>query len=154
MTSNSLMYISTVKQLASYFFFVEYFDDNLKVLSEKERIEYTDQAEKFIRCMQELPDEFDRTLGANWKDYEVYKNIEEEKIQECFYNVGKKNYGTEKAQLLQFFRHIYMVMFGKQTGPRIGTFVKIIGVEYFIDNLKFHMEHPYDFVVKGKILNV
>ena len=49
----------------------------------------------------------------------------ESTIQYTFYEIGKKYYG--KPQLKEYFSMLYHTLFGKDNGPRMGTFTAIYG---------------------------
>lgn len=54
-----------------------------------------------------------------------------EEIQSMFYHVGKNSeYGTN---LRGFFQMLYEVMLGQSQGPRLGSFVKLYGMDKTID---------------------
>lgn len=48
-----------------------------------------------------------------------------------FYNSAKRCFGEEKSSIRKFFSYLYAVLFGKDSGPRWGEFVAIVGVEHF-----------------------
>jgi lysyl-tRNA synthetase class 1 len=50
-----------------------------------------------------------------------------EAIQNGFYELGKKHYGKEK--LRDWFSFLYKTLLGFPQGPRLGTFVKVYGVD-------------------------
>ena len=54
------------------------------------------------------------------------KSSEAETIQTIVYDVGKE---AEYENLRDWFKLIYQVLFGKDDGPRFGTFVAIYGIE-------------------------
>ncbi len=49
----------------------------------------------------------------------------EKEIQYLFYDIGKKHYG--EPQLRQYFKMLYETLFGKENGPRMGTFTAVYG---------------------------
>ena len=53
-----------------------------------------------------------------------------ETIQTEIYQIGKKH---KFENLRDWFKLIYQVLFGKDDGPRFGTFVAIYGVDKTID---------------------
>ena len=48
-------------------------------------------------------------------------------LQGCFYEVGKAHFGKET--LRDWFQVVYEVLLGRSTGPRMGSFVAIYGVD-------------------------
>ena len=49
-----------------------------------------------------------------------------EDIQTQIYEIGKKHNFTN---LRDYFRLIYQVLFGQEQGPRLGSFIKLYGIE-------------------------
>lgn len=145
---NSLHYdVRKVREIASYFFFIEYYYDNEKVLNEAEKDAYYKQATTFLEAINALENELIEVAGFTPGSNEA---LVEEKVQEAFYNIGKRFYGTEKKELLTFFRHIYMLLFGVETGPRIGTFANIYGVEAFMKDIYSNVSIPFHKMRKPK----
>jgi lysyl-tRNA synthetase class I len=64
-------------------------------------------------------------------------------IQTVFYDVGKRHYGFSKEELRDWFRHLYLLLFQQEQGPRWGQYVKFTGKDFFIDNLKERMHNPF-----------
>ncbi len=60
-------------------------------------------------CLSKLPDSADA----------------EKEIQFLFYEIGKKYYG--EPELKKYFKMLYETLFGKENGPRMGTFTAIYG---------------------------
>ena len=56
-----------------------------------------------------------------------------ETIQTEIYQIGKDH---QFENLRDWFKLIYQVLFGKEDGPRFGTFVAIYGVDKTIDLIK------------------
>lgn len=96
------------------------------------------RADRFLEAVQELDD-----LLYNFNIDDYPDNLEE-KIQEQFYNVGKKFYGEEKTVLLGWFKDIYIVMFREVRGPRIGQFVRILGIDLFLERLHERIYDPFE----------
>ena len=65
---------------------------------------------------------------------DVSQNSKPEEIQTLIYTVGKEN-GYEK-NLRDWFKLIYLVLFGEEDGPRMGFFVSFFGVKETIELLK------------------
>jgi len=61
-----------------------------------------------------------------------YKDTAEE-IQTKLYEIGKK---YEFENLKEFFKLVYKVLLGQEKGPRLGSFIKLYGVEETIHSIK------------------
>ena len=57
----------------------------------------------------------------------ISQNTKPEEIQTVVYSVGKEN-GYEK-NLRDWFKLIYLVLFGEEDGPRMGFFVSFFGLQ-------------------------
>lgn len=92
---------------------------------------YNDTSNRIIRAVTdlflELPNVDDTEADIQWLLYEI----------------GKRHFGTGKNELNFWFRCIYTIMFGTTTGPRIGTFIHIFGVENFLNRLEFRLQNPF-----------
>jgi len=58
------------------------------------------------------------------------KDCTAEEIQSIFYGIGKES-GHEN--LRDFFKMVYEVLLGQEQGPRLGSFVKLYGIDKTID---------------------
>ena len=56
----------------------------------------------------------------------IDKNTSAEDIQTLLYEVGKKN---QFENLKDFFKLVYQVLLGQEQGPRLGSFIKLYGLE-------------------------
>ena len=56
----------------------------------------------------------------------INKNTSAEDIQTLLYDVGKKH---QFENLKDFFKLVYQVLLGQEQGPRLGSFIKLYGVE-------------------------
>ena len=54
------------------------------------------------------------------------RNTSAEDIQTLLYDVGKKH---QFENLKDFFKLVYKVLLGQEQGPRLGSFIKLYGVE-------------------------
>jgi len=61
---------------------------------------------------------------------EIDKNSTSEEIQTQIYEIGKKH---NFENLRDFFKLIYQVMLGQEEGPRLGSFIKLFGIEKSIN---------------------
>jgi lysyl-tRNA synthetase class I len=87
--------------------------------------------------------QFDRCLSA-LRDALVHlpSNATPEEIQFVFYEVAKPIYGEEKADLKEWFRELYLLWGEKETGPRWGIFVQLMGIQNFVDRLSRRWNEP------------
>jgi len=61
----------------------------------------------------------------------ITQNAQPEEIQTIVYSVGKENgYATN---LREWFKLIYMVLFGEEDGPRMGYFISFFGIKETIE---------------------
>lgn len=66
----------------------------------------------------------------------------EEEFQAAFYSRAKLAFGDDNSSIRKFFVLLYLLMFGRDSGPRWGQFVKLTGREEFISKLKIRLESP------------
>ena len=52
--------------------------------------------------------------------------LSSEEIQTKIYEIGKNH---NFKNLREFFKLIYQVLLGQDTGPRLGSFIKVFGIE-------------------------
>ena len=57
---------------------------------------------------------------------EISETNSAEEIQTLLYEVGKKH---QFENLKDFFKLVYQVLLGQEQGPRLGSFIKLYGVE-------------------------
>ena len=70
-----------------------------------------------------------KTVFEDIKDVlnnKINKNTSAEDIQTLLYDVGKKH---QFENLKDFFKLVYQVLLGQEQGPRLGSFIKLYGVE-------------------------
>ena len=56
-----------------------------------------------------------------------------EDIQTLLYEVGKKH---KFENLKEFFKLVYQVLLGQEKGPRLGSFIKLYGINETINSIK------------------
>lgn len=56
-----------------------------------------------------------------------------EEIQALFYHYAKITFGEEKNDIREFFKLLYLVIFQRDSGPRWGEFINIIGKDKFLE---------------------
>lgn len=64
------------------------------------------------------------------------ENSTEADIQYHFYEGAKIAYGDDKGEIRRFFKYLYRLVLGQDSGSRWGQFVSILGVENFINQLR------------------
>ncbi len=69
----------------------------------------------------------------------------EKEMEAVLYEIGKSVYGTEKSQLRNFFRDLYLLCFMRKEGPRLGMFVALAGLDNFKTTLKDRLANLYNF---------
>ena len=62
----------------------------------------------------------------------INKESTSEQIQTEIYELGKKH---NFANLRDFFKLIYQVLLGQNQGPRLGSFIKVFGIDKTCDLL-------------------
>ena len=74
-------------------------------------------------------DDSNKAVFKNIRDVlknKINENTSAEEIQTLLYEVGKKN---EFQNLKEFFKLVYQVLLGQEQGPRLGSFIKLYGVD-------------------------
>ena len=74
-------------------------------------------------------DDSNKAVFKNIRDVlknKINENTSAEEIQTLLYEVGKK---TEFQNLKEFFKLVYQVLLGQEQGPRLGSFIKLYGVD-------------------------
>ena len=74
-------------------------------------------------------DDSNKAVFKNIRDVlknKINENTSAEEIQTLLYEVGKKN---EFQDLKEFFKLVYQVLLGQEQGPRLGSFIKLYGVD-------------------------
>ena len=64
-----------------------------------------------------------------------------EEIQTSLYEIGKK-YKFEN--LKDFFKLVYQVLLGQEKGPRLGSFIKLYGINETIDKIETALNKKID----------
>ncbi len=68
----------------------------------------------------------------------INENTSAEEIQTLLYDVGKKH---QFENLKDFFKLVYQVLLGQEQGPRLGSFIKLYGVEETIKIIDQKLEN-------------
>jgi len=66
-----------------------------------------------------------------------------EAIQALFYTHAKQAFGEEKESIRRFFALLYLLLFGRDHGPRWGQFVAIAGVPFFCERVSAMLADPF-----------
>lgn len=67
---------------------------------------------------------------------------DEESLQALFYAQAKAAFGGDKDSIRRFFEMLYLLIFGRNHGPRWGQFVAIVGVDTFCERLSDMLADP------------
>lgn len=92
--------------------------------------EHDEFAIKAKECLLKLIDDIDS----------VTDDMAEEEIQSIFYEAGKLHF---KENLRQWFAIIYWVILKEKTGPRLGTFTKLVGIDFIITRIHKALYSPF-----------
>ena len=139
-----MTYTTHQRHLAAFLFLQDHADDPLEV-------NFEDRLTATVRANQNSINETDSYLqqGARLEESItelrlLLTNMDESvtDVQTIFYDVGKKHYGTDKAILREWFRHMYLIMFQKNDGARWGKFVDIVGMDTFLEMLEKYSDDP------------
>ena len=68
---------------------------------------------------------------------QVSNNNSAEEIQTLLYEVGKKN---QFENLKDYFKLVYQVILGQEQGPRLGSFIKLYGIQETINIIEKKIE--------------
>jgi lysyl-tRNA synthetase class 1 len=77
-----------------------------------------------IRKLEGLKAEIEQLFVTNSKK-------EDSEIQQCIFDTAKK-LGYEKSTMKDWFKFLYLNLFGQESGPKFGSFVNIYGWENFV----------------------
>ena len=71
----------------------------------------------------------------------IEQDISSEKIQTEIYEIGKKH---NFKNLRDFFKLIYQVLLGQENGPRLGSFIKLYGINKTIKLIDEKIDTSYE----------
>lgn len=91
----------------------------------------TTEISLFVQGLRWLIDQ----LNANFTDASS-----DEEIQAVFYEAAKRSFGEEKSSIRNFFRYLYLVLFGTESGPRWSQFVRAMSMQRFLQVLEERTE--------------
>lgn len=89
-------------------------------LSPEPAVVSLDVCERFLRDLDVLCDK-------------LRQNPEDAMTQ--FYDCAKLTFDGDKKQIRNWFKWLYLILFGYPDGPRWGEYVSVVGVDYFIEQL-------------------
>lgn len=75
-------------------------------------------------------------------DLKRLEDSDETEIQTLFYDHAKLTFGKEKDDIRTFFAMLYLLLFDRNHGPRWGQFVKLSGVDNFIETTQARLAKP------------
>ncbi len=73
------------------------------------------------------------------KFFEQNSNPSEDEIQNHFYAIAR-GIGYDKSNMRQWFLLLYQVLFGQDHGPKFGSFIKIFGINNFLNLIQQSIE--------------
>ncbi len=120
--------IKKVREVAAYLFLTENAEDVNAMLSEEDVAAYITRASNLIACCNAI---------------NAMEEGSEKEMEAQIYEIGKKYYGTDKKILRNFFKDLYMLLFVKTDGPRLGVFVSLLGLENFKTRLNGRLQTPF-----------
>ncbi len=68
--------------------------------------------------------------------------LDELAIQTIFYDHAKLAFGEEKSSIREYFKMLYLLIFHRDSGPRWGQFVMMLGRDEFIERLERRLDAP------------
>lgn len=128
--------MSSQRELAAFLFFKWNQDDSNKELAPGEQQYYLKVSQQVIDACSDILVNLENVDNSG------------SELQWYMYEVGKRYFGTTKDELNFWFKCIYTVVFQTITGPRIGEFIYIFGIEEFLDKLEKRLYNPFEFNYK------
>jgi len=92
--------------------------------------EYEEFANKSRKCLEKLYDDLNNLTGEETEEF----------IQSIFYEAGKLHFSSD---LRLWFSIVYWTILRVRTGPRMGAFTKIVGVEFVLDRINKAFVSPF-----------
>ena len=83
-----------------------------------------------------IPNNFEKNVLEEMCSLLQVKEYDGDALQFDLYELGKKHYGTDKKELLKFFKMVYGVLLGAPSGPRLGEFICLYGQEKIVNIIK------------------
>lgn len=75
-----------------------------------------------------------KMLGKLADELEKNQHTSEEELQKLVFTVGKLFF--EKKELRNWFLLLYTTLFGQENGPKMGSFIKLVGIEKVLELLR------------------
>ncbi len=92
--------------------------------------EHTELAKKARNCLEVLYNDLEKLTGEETEEY----------IQSLFYEAGKIHF---KDNLRLWFSIVYWIILKEKTGPRMGTFTKLVGVDFILNRIHKSFFSPF-----------
>lgn len=105
------------------------------VLPTKKHREPTDSERSVLKVLRDDLDSVVFKLDEN-SDLKDDKKAVKEILTTIVYDVGKQFYGEEKDSLRNFFKMVYEVIMGQESGPRLPIFIMLYGIDNTIKLLE------------------
>jgi len=87
---------------------------------------------------QKIVDQLSQTQISALKNFKNFlltkKNLDSEIIQNEIFNISKQ---TEDLPAKDLFKAFYLIILGKDSGPRLGAFIMLLGKEWVLNRLEF-----------------
>lgn len=109
---------------ASYIYCGEFLSEETPL---KEHFEFATKARE---CLEVLYRDLEKLTGEETEEY----------IQSIFYEAGKINF---KDNLRLWFSIVYWVILKDKNGPRMGTFTKLVGIDFILNRINKSFFSPF-----------
>ena len=71
----------------------------------------------------------------------LQEDMDEETVKFRVYEIGKSYYGEK--ELRTWFSHLYLLLLKEEKGPRLPTFIMLIGINNFKDKISQRLSNPF-----------
>lgn len=120
--------------LAAYFFFKDYKDKDPNEELPPELIEeYRNRGARFMFAINDLMTRIES----------LPSKPSESDIQFHFYEVAKQYYGDTNDLIRSFFKDCYLLIWGNDSGVRMGVFVSLLGTTEFCALVRGKLANPF-----------
>jgi hypothetical protein len=69
--------------------------------------------------------------------------LDEEAVQYEFYEAAKATFGSDRAEIREFFMYLYQIVTRTPNGPRWGQFICLFGLDNFLEVLQDRFDNPW-----------
>ncbi len=122
--------------------FINKYDQNINAINNPEFDKFIEFAlnyykdfvlpkKQYLKVTEDKKIIFEEMINILQKQISNFSTSEE--IQTLLYELGKKH---KFDNLRDFFKYIYQVLLGQEQGPRLGSFIKLYGIDETINSLK------------------